>query len=315
MLKCPRKLGRAVITGPTGAIGTALCRFLLNRGLNVVAVVRPDSRRQTALPVSERLRIVLCDGAELSGLAERIPSGADAFFHLAWANTTGAGRNDMSAQVDNIRWTLDAVHAAADMGCCVFVGAGSQSEYGRRDTPLRPDSPCFPETGYGMAKLCGGQMSRMECARLGLDHIWMRILSVYGPGDSETSLISMTIRKLLAGERPALTAGEQMWDYLYADDAAEALYLAAVHGRNGAVYPLGAGQARSLREYVETLRDAASPGSALGFGEIPYSPQQVMFLQANIDALRDDTGFQPRTPFEDGIKKTITYIKELHHVG
>lgn len=310
-----RILKSAVITGPTGAIGAALCRFLLNRGVNVYAIVRPDSRRQTALPVSERLRIVLCDGAELSGLAERIPDGADAFFHLAWSGTVGAGRNNMSAQIDNIRWTLDAVHAAADMGCCVFVGAGSQAEYGRRDAPLRPDSPCFPETGYGMAKLCAGQMSRMECARLGLDHIWMRILSVYGPGDSETSLISMTIRKLLAGERPALTAGEQMWDYLYADDAAEALYLAAVHGRNGAVYPLGGGKARPLREYAEILRDAVSPGSALGFGETPYSLQQVMFLQANIDALRDDTGFQPRIPFEEGIQRTITYMKELRHVG
>ena len=123
MLKCPRKLGRAVITGPTGAIGIALCRFLLNRGLTVYAVSRPNSRRQTALPVSERLRIVLCDGAELSGLAERIPGGADAFFHLAWSGTVGAGRNNMSAQIDNIRWTLDAVHAAADMGCRVFVGA------------------------------------------------------------------------------------------------------------------------------------------------------------------------------------------------
>ena len=315
MVKCTRKLNRAVITGSTGVIGTALCRFLLNRGLTVYAVSRPNSRRQAALPVSERLRIVFCDGAELSELAERIPGGADAFFHLAWSGTVGAERNDMSTQIGNIRWTLDAVHAAADMGCRVFVGAGSQAEYGRSDAPLRADTPCFPETGYGMAKLCAGQMSRMECACLGLDHIWMRILSVYGPGESATSLLAMMVRRLLAGERPALTAGEQMWDYLYADDAAEALYLAAVHGRNGAVYPLGGGKARPLREYAETLRDAVSPGSALGFGEIPYSPQQVMFLQANIDALRDDTGFQPRTPFEDGIEKTIAYMKELYHVG
>lgn len=77
---------------------------------------------------------------------------------------------------------------------------------------------------------------------------------------------------------PDLTAGEQKWDYLYSADAADALYRMACHGRSGAVYPVGSGTARPLREYIETLRDAIDLALPLGLGKIPYGPQQVMFL-------------------------------------
>lgn len=308
-----RDVKKAVVTGPTGAIGTALCRALADSGCTVYAVCRPDSPRAAVLPRHERLHAVACDLEELASLPRLIPEGADAFFHLAWAHTIGPGRNDMPAQIGNIRYTIDAVRAAAALGCAVFVGAGSQAEYGRVSEPLRPDTPAFPENGYGMAKLCAGQMSRVEAHRLGLAHVWPRILSVYGPHDGPRSMISTVIRALLAGECPALTAGEQMWDYLYADDAAEAFRLLALHGADGAVYPLGSGQARPLREYIETLRDAIDPALPLGFGQIPYGTGQVMYLSADISALRRDTGFVPATRFACGIRETIDQVRREWH--
>ena len=102
-----------------------------------------------------------------------------------------------------------------------------------------------------MAKLCAGQMSRVECQTLGVAHIWTRILSVYGPHDGPATMISGTIRKLLHGEKPALTAGIQQWDYLYAADAAAAFYALAVSGQDGRVYPLGSGTARPLKDYID----------------------------------------------------------------
>ena len=301
-----RSIHTAVVTGPTGAIGHALCARLLEEGIRVAAVCRPGSGRAETLP--DGVRRIDCDVSELSSLPECIP-GADAFFHLAWTDTVGAGRNDMDAQVRNIRHTLDACRAAAALGCRVFIGAGSQAEYGRVDAPLTPETPCFPENGYGMAKLCAGQMSRVECQKLGLTHIWPRILSVYGPHDGEKTMIMSTIRKLLAGEKPALTAGDQIWDYLYADDAAEALYRLALSGRDGSVYPLGSGQARPLREYIEILRDAIDPALPLGFGEVPYVPKQVMHLEADISALQKDTGFVVETDYAAGIRSLIDKTK------
>lgn len=305
-----RNIQTAVVTGPTGAIGIALCEKLLRENVTVYAVCRPGSSRIKDLPKAAALHVVECDAKELATLPQKMKGvSVDAFFHFAWAHTIGQGRNDMPAQIENIQSTIDAVRAAKALGCQVFLGAGSQAEYGRVEGLLKSDTPAFPENGYGMAKLCAGQMSRVEAKALDIDHVWVRILSVYGPHDGPMTMISGTIRKLLAGERPALTAGIQRWDYLYAGDAADAFYLAACHGRNGAVYPLGSGQAVPLKDYIIQMRDAIDPALPLGLGEVPYGPLQVMHLQADISALQADTGFVPKTPFAEGIRRTMDWVK------
>lgn len=305
-----RNIQTAVVTGPTGAIGIALCEKLLRENVTVYAVCRPGSSRIKDLPKAEALHVVECDAKELATLPQKMEGvSVDAFFHFAWAHTIGQGRNDMPAQIENIQSTIDAVRAAKALGCQVFLGAGSQAEYGRVEGLLKSDTPAFPENGYGMAKLCAGQMSRVEAKALDIDHVWVRILSVYGPHDGPMTMISGTIRKLLAGERPALTAGIQRWDYLYAGDAADAFYLAACHGKNGAVYPLGSGQAMPLKDYIIQMRDAIDPALPLGLGEVPYGPLQVMHLQADISALQADTGFAPKTPFAEGIRRTMDWVK------
>lgn len=305
-----RKINTAVITGPTGAVGVALCSAALARGWTVYAVCRPASPRVTALPKHDRLHLVRCDLHQLQLLPAQLQGvKADAWFHLGWAHTIGAGRNDMPAQIQNIQSTIEAVRAASALGCHVFVGAGSQAEYGRAEGMLCPHTPAFPENGYGMAKLCAGQMSRAECAALGIEHIWARILSVYGPYDGPHTMISSVAHALMAGERPALTAGEQQWDYLYSADAAQALCDMAQRGKNGATYPLGSGVTYPLRRYVEELRDAIDPALPLGFGELPYTAGQVMCLQADLSTLTQDTGFVPRVAFAQGIRQTIAWMR------
>lgn len=101
-----RNIKTVIVTGPTGAVGTALCSRLLQAGCTVVAVCRPGSPRAVALPKDANLYVVACDAANLTDLpqcmaAAGLPVQADAFFHLAWAHTIGAGRNDMPAQIEN----------------------------------------------------------------------------------------------------------------------------------------------------------------------------------------------------------------------
>ena len=115
---------------------------------------------------------------------------------------------------------------------------------------------------------------------------------------------------MLNHERPQYTKGEQMWDYLYCGDAANAFYLAAVHGRDGAVYCLGGGKVRPLADYIKDIRDVVSPDSEIGFGEIPYYENQVMYLCADIEDLTKDTGFQPTMDFKEGIRITAEWLKE-----
>lgn len=296
---------RAIITGATGAVGMALIEELLARGAHVTVLCREGSKRSARIVESERLQKVDCS---LDGLCRlELGSGYDAFFHLAWDGTTGAQRNDMYLQNKNVEFTLDAVRLAHRSGCSVFVGAGSQAEYGRHGGALTSTTPTFPENGYGIAKLCAGQMSRGLCAQLGIRHEWARILSVYGEYDGERSLVSSAISALARKEKPSFTAGEQMWDYIYSADAARALADIAEKGRDGSVYCIGSGEARPLREYIEAIRDAISPDTPLGFGEIPYAENQVMYLRADISELTADTGFVPRVSFDEGIRKTIAW--------
>ena len=299
-----------VITGPTGAIGTALMENLIEKGIHVYAVVRKDSRRLSRIPESPLVTPVLLGLDELSELKNQIPESCDVFYHFAWAGTIGDGRNDVYLQNQNVRYTLDAVRAAAELGCKRFVGAGSQAEYGRTEGLLSPDTPAFPENGYGMAKLCAGQMSRLLCEQLGMEHVWGRILSVYGPRDGVKTMIMSAIDSFLRDQCPKFTKGEQLWDYLYSKDAAHAMYLLGEKGMNGKAYCLGSGNARPLAEYITILRDSIDPNLKMELGAIPYSPKQVMYLCADIKTLEEDTGFEPEYSFEQGIKETIAWYRE-----
>lgn len=305
----------AIVTGPTGVLGTALVRHLAHEGVRTVALVRPGSSRMGNVPKSDDVEIVDCGLDQLNRastlLSARNIVNCDAWFHLGWMSTFGAdARNDMVAQIANIQYSLDAVAAADELGCRVFVGVGSQAEFGRHNGPMGPETPAFPENGYGIAKLASGAMTRIECAKRGIRHEWMRVFSVYGPNDNPNTLISSTIRTLLANEAPSVTAGEQLWDYLYADDAARALFLAAEAGLDGATYCVGSGEAKPLRDYLEIIRNSIDGSPAIGYGAVPYSPNQVMFLQADITSLREDTGFEPAVTFEEGVRRTIAWMKE-----
>ncbi|MBQ8317742.1 MAG: NAD(P)-dependent oxidoreductase [Lachnospiraceae bacterium] len=277
--------------------------------MEVYAFCRANSSRVHRIPKHPKVHIVFCDLQDLLFVDEKSIPPCEVFYHFGWAATIGDGRNDMSLQLKNVQYTLDAVNLAKRICCDTFVGAGSQAEYGRYEGNLDANVPTFPENGYGIAKLCAGQMSRLECEKLGIKHIWTRILSVYGPYDSDKTMITTCIEKLLRGEKPSLTKGEQMWDYLYSQDAAKAMILMGEKGVSGKVYCLGGGIARPLKEYITILRDSIDANLKLGLGEIPYGPMQVMYLCANIEELTNDTGFVPEVSFKEGIKKTIEWMR------
>ena len=296
---------KAVITGPTGAIGMALIQCLADNGIDVVAVVRPGSARADRIRESEHVSVVYCDLKELDRLPSLIEGGADVFYHFAWDGTFGDSRNNMYLQNNNVKYALDAVDAAYELGCKTFIGAGSQAEYGRYEGELNASVPAFPENGYGIAKLCAGQMTRIACQQKGIRHIWTRILSIYGPYDGDKTMVSSTIIKLMNSEKPSCTKGEQMWDYLYSKDAARAFMMLADGGVDGRVYCLGGGIARPLKDYINLIRDAVGNDVEIGFGDIPYSDKQVMHLCADIKELTKDTGFTPIYTFEQGIGETV----------
>ena len=300
----------AVITGPTGAIGVALIEKVIREGIQISAVCRPGSERIKELPKNDFLKIIECDISDLLNLPRLIKEECDMFYHFAWKGTVGDARNDMNLQVQNIKFAVDAVEAAQKLGCKTFIGAGSQAEYGRVSGVLHADTPVMPENGYGMAKLCAGQMTRTLCKKYHIRHIWARILSVYGPHDGKKTMIISAMNSLLKGQVPAFTKGEQKWDYLYSKDAANIMYLLGEKGEDQKIYCLGSGKARPLKEYIEILRKCVSPEGQIDLGKIPYAENQVMYLCADVLPIEQDLGYKCQYSFEKGIEETYQWIKK-----
>ena len=292
-----------LLTGATGMIGSAIVREALKLGYEITCLVRKDSSRIKNIPQNERVHIVDCSITDYATL--ELAGKFDIFMHLAWDKTSVGGRDDVDCQMKNIQYTLDAVRLSKRCGCSVFIGAGSQAEYGVQSVLLTPSLPVNPESGYGIAKYTAGKFAGMLCSQLGIRFNWLRILSVYGRNDGENTLISYVIRELKRGRSPELTKCEQIWDYLNCDDAAKAFLAVAEHGVDGKTYPLGSGKGRKLSEYVTDIRDAINPEVKIEFGKKPYYLPQPMFLVADVSELESDTGWKAEVEFKECIREGI----------
>ena len=301
---------KAIVTGATGAVGTALVNKLISEGVETLVLVRKGGR-VNKIPSNPLVKIAYCSLDEMADFQNENDEKYDAFFHLAWAGPYGKDRDNMFLQANNIKNELEAVKLAKRFGCDVFVGAGSQAENGRLENgqKVAPDSPSNPNNGNGIAKLAAGKMSRILCSQLGIRHIWCRILSAYGPGDGAHTMVMSTIIKFLNGEDCDFTPGEQQWDFLYNGDIANAFFLAGEKGKDGAIYTVGSGETRSLKDYITDIRDIACPSDKFNFGAVDYFPNQVIYLCADIDDLKRDTGFKPTVDFKTGIKNTVEWYK------
>ncbi len=305
----------AVITGATGAIGRSLINICIESGYEVLAVVHRRSTRTEELKNIKHCHVLGLDLNEYGSAMDEYESqmiklsGYELFFHLAWMAPFGRDRDNLELQLDNIRAALAAVRFAKDLGCNTFIGTGSQAEYGRIEGILSSNTPAYPETGYGITKLCAGQLTRLCCEQLELRHIWCRVLSVYGPYDRDQTLISTAVIKMMGNEETEFTPCEQMWDYIYSDDAARAILLAGQNGDSGKVYMIGSGEVHPLKEYVKKIAEITGYEKEIGFGKRPYNDKQVMYLQADISELKK-IGYSPIVNFTDGICKTVQWQQE-----
>ena len=258
-----------VITGASSFIGVALIETLVNKGKTIYAICREHSENLYKIPQHENVHIIYCDLSKLNELEMMIKEHCHIFYHLGWSTVE---KNNLYLQNENVRYTLDGVHVAKKLGCHTFIGAGSQAEYGIANVPLDEDTPTLPVTGYGMAKLCAGQMSKKLCAELEMKHVWARILSVYGKYAHKNTFLNYVINTIANNEIPNLTHCEQIWDFLHVLDCADILYQLSKVGQDGKVYVVGSGDAKTLKYYVEIIRQTINPKGVINFGakEIHY---------------------------------------------
>lgn len=299
---------RILITGAAGFVGAATAEVAVRKGHEVLAFVRqPDAPRLAA--IRERISLYPADLADTAAIATLLHSlQPDVVVHSAWEGVGGPLRAG-DIQLDNIRTTVALVDAAIAAGARKFVGIGSQAEYGRFDRRIVETDLPRPTLLYGAAKLAAFHLADQRCREAGLDFAWLRLFSVYGPGDNPNWLIPSVAAALLRGEVPKCTPGTQNWDYLHIADVAQAIVAVAGTSRATGLFNLSSGNPVSVRAIVETLRDLAAPRLALRFGEVPFGPDQIMHLEGDNCRLCNLTDWAVTIPALRGLADVVQDLR------
>lgn len=300
---------KAIVTGANGFIGTAICRKLSDQGVKVIAMIRNEEENIEAIKNLPGLKIVYCDLSEFRNLAKIIPDrDIDVLYHLAWVGTAGPLRGDVDVQMHNVQYTCDTIKACAELDCSRVVFASSIMEYEIASIMETEGIPGI-NTLYSSAKVAANYMARTLTGSLGIAYIRAVISNIYGPGEMSPRLVNTSIRKLLKGEHCAFSAGEQMYDFIYIDDAAEAFTAIGEKGIANRTYYIGSLNPRPLKNFLTELRDQVDPAIEIGLGEIPFHGVSLSYDEFDIEAVKKDTGFIPAVSFAEGIRNTVEWIK------
>lgn len=295
---------KIVITGATGFIGSAVLKQLVGDGHEAVVLLRNESNTNRINAIPSYQTVYYHDLAQ-TGLVETLAvHKPDAFIHLAWKGVGGADRNAPFQITENLPFTLRSVELAHAIGCRHWIGIGSQAEYGNPNRKVTETAPALPTTLYGKAKLAACWAGLGLSEGLGMKASWVRVFSTYGVGDEPAWFIPYLITELKKGNTPKLTQCEQLWDYLYVDDAARAI-LSVLYKEVTGIVNMGSGRAVSLKSVVELIRQGVNPNADIDFGAVPYRSDQVMHLEADTTKIQQLAGWMPEVSLEEGIGRVI----------
>ena len=305
-----------IVTGATSMIGAALIERLSKASeiKTIYAIIRPSKEgdeyynKRARVKLDNKVSLIECDICDYYKLIDLVSEKCDTFYHLAWPRTATYDEtiDDMLKKADAAKYVLDAVKMASKLGCTKFIGAGSQSEYGlTKDGVYKEDMSCIPVRADGVYHLAAGQIAKMASEKVNMKCIWMRIFSVYGANDRNNSMISTTIDRLINKEHCSFTKSEQMWDYVHADDVAEAFYLVGDKVYTHKTYNVAYGISRPLHEYIEIIANILDANSFLGIGELQYPSNAIMNMIVDVSELKKDTGWEPKVDFNTGIQKIV----------
>lgn len=303
---------KAIVTGATGFIGKFLVRELLQNDVEVFAVDRVGISWDSLgdLPVHK----VECDLSNISELPGIISvNDVDCIFHIAWQGVSNADAKSYDVQLKNVRATLELVEAAHQMNIPSFLTTGSIHEF---EAKIEMDA-CEPVSNLGnmykTAKLAAHWMGKALAGNYNIRFLCPLIINAYGEQENSARLINSFIRKILNGESPDLSEGSQLYDFVHVSDIAHALYLIAEKGIDGKDYIIGSSNAKPLKDFLTEAGDIVNTIKGgekvpLGFGKRQGKAVSLPKEAFDTTSLVEDTGFQPRISFNDGIKRTAEWI-------
>jgi len=294
---------KAVVTGATGFLGTALVEELVSQGYDVIAVVRDINKIPDRWLANNHIESVEYSAETLSS------KKADVFFHFAWRGTTGDNRSDVNIQLDNAKLACEAVSIAKAMGCKRFIHAGSLMGYEIVKSFSSEDFLPAKSRVYSISKLTAEYMSKTIAVAEQIEYVNVIISNVYGVGERSTRFINATVKKMLANETVPLTKGTQDYDFIYVTDAVKAIILVAEKGQHLGNYYIGNSKQIQLREFVERMYKVTESQSELLLGAVPMEAIVLDYKELDTGRLERELGFVPQVTFEEGIKRLADWLK------
>lgn len=301
---------KAIVTGADGFIGSALISNLLDHDVPVLGIDLFDKPRRLVLdnPFLKYVSMSLEDIQKLGALVKK--GEYDVFYHFAWRGSGGDERGNVDIQFENVRLSISALKEAVALGCKKFVFVSSVVELEENKLAYEDDTKPDPHYIYGGAKGACHSLLKPLANQLGIELVWANISGVYGIGDTTPNFINSVLKKIDLNEPLQFTEGRQYFDFVYIDDVAEAFRLLGENGKANRSYVIGSGHAASIRSFVETILSVLGVKKEVCFGAIPYSGLYLSEDFFDIQKLKMDCGFSPKTSFSEGIIKTHNWLNQ-----
>jgi nucleoside-diphosphate-sugar epimerase len=301
----------ALVTGASGFVGANLIRSLLARGFEVTALIRRTSRLWRLAEMDDRVsfRVAdLTDGHAMDALTAE--DTRDLVFH-AGAEGVAPGRTAETIAEANVRGTENLARVLAARGTTTrIVFLSSCAVYGaavgaREDAPLRGATP------YARSKIAGERALTEYFQEGRLCPVILRLYTPYGPWDAPHRLVTSTLARARRGEDIAATPGGQSRDFIYIDDAIEAIIAAGiVSGVDGAVINVCTGVRTTIREGIERIVRITRSQSRALFGALPYRPdeRETFDMTGNPSLMRQRLGVRDPLSFDEGVRRTNAWF-------
>ena len=308
-------IGKALVTGGAGFIGSHLVSRLVDEGTEVLVVDDLSTGKLERLAEPRRIggvRVHQMDvtAPEMLRAAERFEP--EIVFHLAANASVPKSVDDPLADAStNVLGTVNAAIAARDGGAERLVYVSSAAIYGDpKKLPVTEKSPRAPISPYGVSKHVAEAYLRMFREQDGTDYTVVVPANVYGPGQDatgEAGVVAIFVRSMVTGRRPTIFGdGQATRDYVYVEDVVDGMIRAAYHG-GGKVYNLGTGGEVSVRDLYDVVARVA------GYRDEPKSgpPRSGEIVRSALDAsaAKRHLEWEAWTPLEVGIRRTVDWYK------
>jgi len=291
------------VTGGTGFIGSHIVRAVVAAGHEVIALRREKSNLTRCADFLNQVTWLNHDDPDWTSRA--IAGKPAAIIHSAWAGVTAAERADWKLQAANLALFTDLLQIADNVKLQHFIALGSQAEYGCINGRVNEDYPCRPDTAYGATKLACLAMLEGFARQKKLAYVWLRLFSIYGPGEDEQWFISSLIRQMKLGRSPQLSGCEQRYDYLHVHDLAAGLLAVLRQPEKSGVFNLSSNASLPLKQVVELIKEFTGSRTEPAFGALPYRSGQSMHMEGDSTRFNQAFAFQPQINIVEGLRKLV----------